>query len=101
MKSSQPHAQSEHHKARRPQRQIGAALALASAVTGLSLLTTACSGSVVHNYRTFHSALERGASCSELFDQRERFSDPDTLIKVDRALAAIGCISRDSVRNGG
>ena len=72
----------------------------AAAVAAIALLTaTACSGSVVHNYRTFQSALDRGASCSELFDQRSRFDDTDTLAKVDRDLDRIGCTSPDARRN--
>jgi hypothetical protein len=62
------------------------------------VVTTGCSGSVVHNYRTFQSALDRGASCSELFDQRSRFDDEDTLAKVDRDLDDIGCTSPDATR---
>ena len=73
----------------------------AFAITALAatlLVTTACSGSLVHNYRRFQSALDRGASCSELFDQRERFHNDDTLAKIDRDLARIGCTSRDATR---
>ena len=55
--------------------------------------------SLRYNYSTFQSAVSRGASCSELFDQRERFSDPETLAKVDDDLAEIGCTSRDATRN--
>ena len=58
-----------------------------------------CSGSVVHNYRTFQSALDRGASCSELYDQRSRYDDEDTLAKIDRDLDRIGCTSPDATRN--
>ena len=50
-------------------------------------------------YRSFKSALDRGATCAELFDQREHFDDEGTLAKVDRDLAEIGCTSRDSVRD--
>jgi hypothetical protein len=73
----------------------------AAAVIGIAAVTTitaACSGSIVHNYRTFQSALDRGASCAELFDQRERFSDADTLAKVDADLARVGCTSPDATR---
>jgi hypothetical protein len=65
----------------------------------LLVATTACSGSLMHNYGSFKSALARGASCSELFDQREWFSDPETLAKVDHDLATIGCTSRHATRN--
>ena len=60
---------------------------------------TGCAGNVVHSYRTFQSALDRGASCSELYDQRARFDDEDTLAKIDRDLDRIGCTSPDATRN--
>jgi hypothetical protein len=46
------------------------------AATGLA--TTGCAGNLVHSYRSFQSALDRGASCSELYDQRARFDDADS-----------------------
>lgn len=64
----------------------------------LVLSTAACSGSVVHTYRSFSSALQRGASCSELFDQRRRFDDAATLAKIDADLQRIGCTSADARR---
>ena len=73
-----------------------AAVAAVAAVTFLA--TVGCSGNLVHNYRTFQSALDRGASCSELFDQRSRFDDQDTLAKIDRDLDRIGCTSPDATR---
>ena len=83
-----------HHGSRRVR-----TLAAIAAVGVAALLATAgCSGSVVHNYRTFQSALDRGASCSELFDQRSRFDDQDTLAKMDRDLDRIGCTSPDATR---
>ena len=81
---------------RRHAMRRGAGLAAAA---GIALLAaTGCSGSIVHNYRTFQSALDRGASCSELFDQRSRFDDEDTLAKVDRDLERIGCTAPDATR---
>jgi len=69
-------------------------------ITGCLLVATAgCSGSLMHNYGSFKSALARGASCTELFDQREWFSDPETLAKVDHDLATIGCTSPQATRN--
>jgi hypothetical protein len=74
--------------------------AAAVGITIVALLTaTGCAGNVVHNYRTFQSALDRGASCSELHDQRARFEDEDTLIKIDHDLHRIGCTSPDATRN--
>ena len=63
------------------------------------LAVAGCSASLRYDYSTFQSALERGASCSELFDQRERFSDRETLAQVDDDLAEIGCTSRLADRN--
>jgi hypothetical protein len=71
-------------------------LAVAACVV---LAVAGCSASLRYNYSTFQSALERGASCSELFDQRERFSDRETLAQVDDDLAEIGCTSRLADRN--
>ena len=79
-------------------RQVRTSAAAVAAVAAAFLATVACSGSLVHNYRTFQSALDRGASCSELFDQRSRFDDPDTLAKVDRDLDRIGCTSPAATR---
>lgn len=69
-----------------------AAMVLAAAVLA------GCSGDVVHTHRTFEGAVRRGASCSELFDQRARFDDPGTLAKIDRDLDRIGCTSPDATR---
>lgn len=55
------------------------------------LALAACPGNLVHSFKTFKGAVDDGAGCSELFDQRARFSDGDTLAKVDRELARIGC----------
>ena len=86
--------------ARTSRRHAVRSFAAIASVAGIALLaTTGCSGSVVHNYRTFQSALNRGASCSELFDQRSRFDDEDTLAKIDRDLDDIGCTSPDATRS--
>ena len=80
------------HPRRRP-------VAAAVAVAAIALLATAgCAGNLVHSYKSFQSALDRGASCSELFDQRARFDDEDTLAKIDRDLDRIGCTSPDATR---
>lgn len=62
------------------------------------LATTACPGNVSQSYRTFKSAVDRGASCSELFDQRAGFEDDDTLSKVNGELDRIGCTSPTATR---
>ena len=84
------------HATKRPTRAVAAVAGIAAAAL---LATTGCSGNVVHNYRTFQSALDRGASCSELYDQRARFDDEDTLAKIDSDLDRIGCTSPDATRN--
>ncbi|MFM2070934.1 MAG: hypothetical protein RLZZ623_1197 [Actinomycetota bacterium] len=68
------------------------------AVMAAGLIATSCTGSVVHNYRTFQCALDCGASCKELFDQRARFDNEDTLAKIDSDLVRIGCTSPESTR---
>ena len=73
-------------------------LALAGLAVSIALATAACPGNVHHTYRTFQSALDRGASCAELFDQRARFDGAADLARIDADLARIGCASRDSVR---
>jgi hypothetical protein len=74
------------------------AVAVAAAVAASVLLAAGCAGNLVHSYRSFQSSLDRGASCSELFDQRARFDDEDTLAKIDRDLDRIGCTSPDATR---
>jgi hypothetical protein len=79
------------HPRRRP-------VAAAVAVAAIVLLAAGCAGNLVHSYKSFQSALDRGASCSELFDQRARFHNEDTLAKIDRDLDRIGCTSPDATR---
>ena len=74
------------------------AIAAAAVAAVVLLATTSCAGNLVHSYKSFQSALDRGASCSELFDQRARFDDEDTLAKIDRDLDRIGCTSPDATR---
>ena len=73
-------------------------IATAAMITAAALGTASCSGSISHDYRSFQSALDRGASCEELFDQRGRFDNEGTLAKIDRDLAAIGCHTPESTR---
>jgi hypothetical protein len=72
--------------------------ALAAGAATFALVAASCSGSISHSYRTFESALDRGASCEELFDQRARFRNDDTLAQIDRDLSEIGCATPDSQR---
>jgi hypothetical protein len=67
-------------------------------VASIAIAASACTGSHFTTYKSFTSALEKGASCAELFDQREHFDDVGTLAKVDRDLARIGCTSPHAVR---
>ena len=76
-------------------------MAVAGVALAIALGTTACPGNVHHTYKTFQSAVDRGASCSELFDQRGRFSKSEDLTRIDGELQRIGCTSRDSVRSAG
>ena len=71
---------------------------LVAVVVAVLLATAACSGNLVHTYKTFASAVDRGASCAELFDQRGLFDNPDTLAKIDADLRRIGCTSPDATR---
>ena len=73
-------------------------LGLAGLAVAIVLTTAACPGNVHHTYRTFQSAVDRGASCAELFDQRSRFDSAADLDRIDIDLARIGCVSRQSSR---
>ena len=72
------------------------------ALTGLAVTvilgSAACPGNLHHSYRGFQSALDRGAPCAELFDQRSRFTGAEDLAKIDADLARIGCLTRESTR---
>ena len=74
-------------------------LLITGAVVSVIVAVSACTGSHFTTYKSFKSALDKGASCAELFDQREHFDNEATLAKVDRDLAEIGCTSRDAVRD--
>ena len=74
-------------------RLLAIAAAIAAAVT-----LAGCPGNLRHTYETFEGAVRRGASCTELFDQRARFDDPGTLAKIDADLERIGCTSPEATR---
>lgn len=84
------------HHPTNTRRRINVVATLAIVIAGF--VASACTGSVVHTYGTFQSALDRGASCKELFDQRARFHNDDTLAKIDRDLNRIGCTSPEAPR---
>ncbi len=73
-------------------------LALAGVAVAAVLATTACPSSVHQTYKAFQGAVEKGSSCSDLFEMRGRFDKADVLAKVDADLARIGCSSPESVR---
>lgn len=73
-------------------------MGLAGLAVAVALATTACPGNVHHTYKGFRSAVEKGASCAELFDQRARFTGADDLARIDADLARIGCVTRESTR---
>jgi hypothetical protein len=84
---------------RQGKRRLRVMVAIAGTTAVAVLATSGCSGSFHHSYRTFQSALHRGASCSELYDQRARFDDDETLAKIDHDLQGIGCTSAAATRN--
>lgn len=83
----------KHNRRRRRMALTGVALAAI-------LATTACPSNLHQTYDGFTGAVKKGAACSDLYDMRGRFSEPETLAKVDADLARIGCFSGDSVRTG-
>ena len=74
---------------------------LAGLVLAAALATTACPGNIRHTYSGFRGAVDKGAACAELFDQRQRFTKAVDLARIDADLARIGCVTRDSVRTDG
>ena len=73
-------------------------MALSGMVLAVALATAACPGNITHSYKGFTSALEKGASCAELLDQRSRFTGAQDLARIDADLARIGCVTRESTR---
>lgn len=71
---------------------------LAGLAVDVALATTACPGNVHHTHKGFRSAVEKGASCAELFDRRSRFTGTADLARIDADLARIGCVARESAR---
>jgi hypothetical protein len=84
-----------HRTTRTHRRRSTAAVAVLAALVALS----ACTSSLRHDYDTFRSALDRGATCAELFDQRSRFKGAEELAEADADLARIGCTSREAERS--
>lgn len=72
-----------------------------AALAGLctvAVLFGGCVGTGVDTYSEFRSALESGAPCSELFDQRSNFKEPRDVNRIDADLKRIGCESASSER---
>ena len=82
-------------------REASRRMAVGGLAVAAVLATTACPGNVRHSYGGFRSAVDKGASCAELFDQRSRFKGQTALARIDADLERIGCASRDSVRTDG
>jgi hypothetical protein len=80
----------------RPAKIRGLRVALCGAVIA-GLMLVGCSGG--DTYDEFSSALESGASCSELFDQRGNFDRKKDLDRIDADLERIGCENRNSERS--
>lgn len=76
-------------------------MGLGGLVLAVALATTACPGNIHHTYKGFRGAVDKGASCAELFDQRARFTSAGDLVRIDADLARIGCVTRDSARSDG
>lgn len=71
---------------------------LAAATVAAAAVLAGCSGDIHSTYGTFRGAVRRGAPCTELFDQRARFDDADTLARIDGELERIGCTSPGATR---
>ena len=73
-------------------------ITVAGAALAIVLGAAACPSSVHQTYKGFESAVDKNATCADLVDMRNRFSDPDDVSRADAELARIGCVTRDSVR---
>ena len=74
-----------------------------STVGALSVLligtaAVSCVSSGVDTVEDFMSAVDSGADCEELFDQRENFDESVDLERIDSELDRIGCESPESER---
>lgn len=63
------------------------------------MLLAGCVSTGGDSFEDFKSALDSGAPCSELYDQRSNFENEKTLDRIDEALGEIGCDDADSQRN--
>lgn len=81
-----------------PARRVPGRAALAGLTLAVVLATAACPNNLVHSYKSFEGAVQRGAGCAELFDQRANFDAVDTLARIDKELDRIGCSSPRATR---
>ncbi|MGH2701887.1 MAG: hypothetical protein ACRDJB_05290 [Actinomycetota bacterium] len=79
----------------RPTKIGGLRVALGGVLVA-GLMLVGCSGG--DTYDEFSSAVDSGASCSELFDQRGNFDSKRDLDRIDADLERIGCENRNSER---
>jgi hypothetical protein len=70
-----------------------------AALGAAGVLLGACVGTGVDTYEDFQSSIEGGASCKELFSQRENFDRARDLERIDADLERLGCDDRNSERN--
>jgi hypothetical protein len=67
-------------------------------LAAIMLMTAAACGIGVNEIDEFQGAVDAGAPCEELFDQRANFPDERDLETIDEILDSIGCESRTSER---
>jgi hypothetical protein len=73
-------------------------MGMAGVAVAAIFATTACPSNIYSTYKGFQGAVEKGSSCADLFDMRNRFDDADDRSKADADLARIGCASPGSAR---
>jgi hypothetical protein len=74
-------------------------LNLLTAGVAIALPLAGCVQTGIHSYADFRSALDSGATCAELLDQRNTFSRDRVLERIDRDLNEIGCENAESKRS--
>jgi hypothetical protein len=79
-------------------RKAGYRAALIGVVV-VGIMATECTGG--DSYKEFLSAVQSGAPCSELFDQRGNFTNQRDLERIDSTLDEIGCEDSTSERTDG
>lgn len=70
----------------------------AAVLLAATVLMPACVGVGVSTIEQFEAAVEGGATCAELYDQRSGFDNTD-LARIDDLLHTIGCDGPESERN--